>query len=244
MQITLIGYGTMGQLIKKLALARGHNITTIDPQHSEADFKNILEADLTATEMLIDFSSASVVQQNVETAVKNNLPIVIGTTGWNAELEQITKIANDGKIGLLWSSNFSIGVNLYYKIIAEAAKLINNFSNYDVWGTEIHHVGKADSPSGTAKQLEKILLANITRKTTIMEDKLDRKIRPEEIHFSSTRGGLVNFGHTIGFDSPTDAITITHMARNREGYALGAIQSAEWLQGKIGVFSMEDFLNN
>ena len=120
--------------------------------------------------------------------------------------------------------------------------MIDKFDEYDVWGHEIHHYNKADSPSGTAKILEKILLDNIERKTSVVEDKLDRRREPNEIHFSSVRGGPVNFGHTIGFDSAADRILITHEARNRDGYALGAVKAAEWLIGKKGFFSMGDFL--
>ena len=145
-------------------------------------------------------------------------------------------------IGFLYSSNFSIGVNLYFKMVEAAAKLVNKFDEYDVWGHEIHHCNKVDSPSGTAKTLEKILLESIQRKTSVVEDKLDRRRGPSEIHFSSVRGGLVNFGHTIGFDSAADRILITHEARCRDGYALGAVKAAEWLVGKKGFLGMEDFL--
>lgn len=149
---------------------------------------------------------------------------------------------NQSLIGFLWSSNFSIGVNLYFRIIEEAAKMMNQFDEYDVWGHEIHHFNKADSPSGTAKMLGDILTKNIERKTSVVTERLDRKRAPEEIHFSSLRGGAVNFGHTIGFDSAADRILITHEARNRDGYALGAVKAAEWLKERKGFFEMKDFL--
>lgn len=144
----------------------------------------------------------------------------------------------------MWSANFSIGVNVYFDIVAKAAELINKYDEYDVWGTELHHYNKADSPSGTAKELAKILLENIDKKTSVVYDKLDRKINPNEIHFSSTRGGIVNFSHTIGFDSSSDTIVLTHSARDRGGYALGAVKVAEWLDGKKGLFNMNNFLKN
>ena len=111
-------------------------------------------------------------------------------------------------------------MNMYFKIVEAAAKLVNKFDEYDVWGHEIHHYNKADSPSGTAKTLEKILLENIERKTAVVEDKLDRKPEPNELHFSSLRAGAVNFAHTIGFDSAADKILITHEARSRDGYGV------------------------
>ena len=126
----------------------------------------------------------------------------------------------------------------------EASKLVNKFDEYDVWGHEIHHSNKADSPSGTAKTLSEILLKNIDRKDSVFEDKLDRKREDNEIHFSSVRGGPVNFAHTIGFDSAADKILISHEARNRDGYALGAVKAAEWLANKeVGFYTMNDFLN-
>jgi 4-hydroxy-tetrahydrodipicolinate reductase len=132
---------------------------------------------------------------------------------------------------------------LYFRIIEQAAKLINQADEYDVWGHEIHHKNKIDSPSGTAKTLEEILIKNIVHKTSIVEEKLDRKIKDNEIHFSSTRGGLSNFAHTIGFDSEADCIEIKHFARNRNGYALGAIKCAEWLEKQpVGFYTMDDYL--
>lgn len=217
---------------------------------------------LKGIDVVIDFSEAEAVIENVKICNSAGVNLVVGTTGWYERMEEVkrivlensidgssgnlsgavTQIEIQSAIGFLWSSNFSIGVNLYFKIVQEAARLMNSFDEYDIWGHEIHHCNKADSPSGTAKTLEKILLKNIQRKTAVVEDKLDRRREPNEIHFSSVRGGLVNFGHTIGFDSPADRILITHEARCRDGYALGAVKAAEWLVGKKGFFGMEDFL--
>ncbi len=170
--------------------------------------------------------------------------MIIGTTGWYDKLKEVENLAKESDIGVLWSANFSIGVNLYFKIIEKASLLINQYDEYDIWGTELHHNNKADSPSGTTKEISKILLENIGRKTEVIYDKLDRKIKPEEIHFSSTRGGAINFSHTVSFDSPSDTITIIHNARDRGGYALGAVKASEWLNSKKGFFNMNDFLNS
>ncbi len=234
----------MGQKIKEIALARGHTVgVIIDQVHKQANYKNIKEADLSEVDVIIDFSSPSAVIENIKVAIEANKNIVIGTTGWQEKLPEIQKLSESNKIGILWSANFSIGVNLYYKMIERAAELINNYEEYDIWGIELHHNNKADSPSGTAKEISKILLEKIFRKDSAIYDKLDRRINPNEIHFSSTRGGPVNFSHTVGFDSASDTITITHSARDRGGYALGAVKGAEWLNGKYGLFTMEDFLN-
>lgn len=212
-------------------------------------------------EVTIDFSLGDAVFENLQLCSEAGVNLVVGTTGWQGRVEEVRELVEgrggnakagnsnsenakeiQSEIGFLWSSNFSIGVNLYLKIVEEAAKMIDKFDEYDVWGHEIHHYNKADSPSGTAKSLEKILLENIERKTAVVEEKLDRRREPHEIHFSSVRGGLVNFGHTIGFDSAADTITVSHAARSRDGYALGAVKAAEWLAGKKGYFEMGDFL--
>ena len=245
MNIAIVGFGSMGLKIKELAENRGHKIKVIiDPVNPKATHKNIKEADLKDIDLVLDFSSAKAVLENAKVCAYLKKNLVIGTTGWYESLPEIEKIAKENDIGILWSANFSIGVNMYYDIISKAAELINHYDEYDTWGTELHHKNKADSPSGTAKEIAKILLEKIERKNLVVYDKLDRKINPNEIHFSSTRGGAVNFSHTVGFDSVSDTITLTHSARDRGGYALGAIKAAEWLNGKKGVFTMDNFLNN
>lgn len=245
MNIAIVGFGLMGQKAKEFAISRGHKVSIIiDPINDNATHKNIKDADLKEVDLILDFSSKDAVLENVKTAASFKKNIVIGTTDWYENLEEIEKIAKESNIGVLWSANFSIGVNMYYKIIEKASELINKYDEYDIWGTELHHKNKADSPSGTAKEIAKILLEKIKRKSKVIYDKLDRKINPDEIHFSSTRGGPVNFSHTIGLDSESDTITITHSARDRGGYALGSIKGAEWLEGKKGLYNMSDFLNN
>lgn len=285
MKLALFGFGGMGRVVHRIALERDHEIPIIvDPKAPEAKYRTVIlkkdqvsenellrmkydrdqiltPEDLKGVDMVIDFSSAEAVMDNVILCAEAGVNLVVGTTGWYGKMEEVraivesyngnSKVGHDKeegenrmKFGFLCSSNFSIGVNLYFRVIEEAAKLINKFDEYDVWGHEIHHYNKADSPSGTAKTLSKILLNNIERKTSVVEDRLNRKREENEIHFSSVRGGLVNFGHTIGFDSPADRILVTHEARNRDGYGLGAVKAAEWLEGKKGFFGMEDFLEN
>ncbi len=245
MNIALIGYGEMGQALARTCATRGHRIVAIiDPKSSEATSKSLTKAALKNADIAIDFSKAEEVLNNVRVCVSAGVPLVIGTTGWYTQMKEVRAAveSNQKNPGVLWSSNFSTGVHLYLQIVTEAARLVNAVEEYDVWGHEIHHVGKADSPSGTAKTIEKILLDAIKRKTSVVEDKLDRKRKDSEIHFSSVRGGPVNFGHTIGFDSAADRILITHEARNRDGYALGALKAAEWLSGKKGFYGMDEYI--
>lgn len=252
MKIALIGYGGMGKTVRRIAEERGHEVSVIVDPHDEAATAREVTADaLARIDIVIDFSLADAVLANVRICMEAGCNVVMGTTGWYDKVEEVRRmVEREGEkereilpaVGFLWSSNFSIGVNLYFKIIDEAARLMNSFDEYDVWGHEIHHYNKADSPSGTAKTLSKILLDRLDRKTAMVDEKLNRKREHGEIHFSSVRGGAVNFAHTIGFDSPADRILITHEARNRDGYALGAVKAAEWLVGKRGFFGMEDFL--
>lgn len=245
MNLAIIGLGSMGTKIKEIAENRGHIVNvTIDPLNPKATHQKIKDADLSKVDVVIDFSNRDAVIDNALICASFKKNLIIGTTGWYEKTEEIKKIAEENNIGILWSANFSIGVNLYYKIIENASKLINEYDEYDIWGTELHHNNKADSPSGTTKDIAKILLENIDRKDEIIYDRLDRKIKPNEINISSTRGGAINFSHTIAFDSLSDTITLIHNARDRGGYALGAVKATEWLNGKTGFFNMKDFLNN
>ena len=244
MRIAIIGLGGMGMSLKKVAEERNHKVLiTIDPINPLATHKRIEDADLSQIDVAIDFSNATSVVENAKFIANAKKNVVIGATGWYEQLGKIEKIVKENNIGIMWSANFSIGVNMYYEIVKKASELINQYDEYDIWGTELHHNNKADSPSGTAKEIAKILLEKINRKDEVIYDKLDRKINPNEIHFSSTRGGPVNFSHTIGFDSSSDTITIIHSARDRGGYALGAVKAAEWMENKKGLFNMNDFLN-
>ncbi len=247
MNIALIGYGGMGRAVARAAGERGHKVVAIiDHESPEATAKTVNVAALAGADIALDFSEAEAVEANTKTCIEAGLPLVVGTTGWYDRMDAVRTLTEGGskKIGFLWSSNFSVGVHMYFKIIEAAAKLMDRVDEYDVWGTEIHHTGKSDSPSGTAKTLEKILLDAIHRKTSVVEEKLDRKREDSEIHFSSVRGGSVNFGHTIGFDSAADRILITHEARNRDGYALGAVKAAEWLAPKKGFFGMDEYIRD
>lgn len=245
MNIAIIGYGAMGQQIKQLAESQGHQVPTIiSSNHSQATDTRITPENMANIDVAIEFSTPESALENIKATLATNTNIVVGTTGWYEKLPEIKQLTENSNAALLWSSNFSIGVNLYFQIIEKAAQLINNCEDYDIWAHEIHHYNKSDSPSGTAKTLSQILLQNIDRKTEIIDEKLNRKIKPNEIHFSSTRGGPVNFSHTIAFDSAPDTITITHSARSRQGYIAGALKAAEFLQNKKGLYTMQDLLTS
>lgn len=239
MNLALVGYGKMGHEIERLAKGRHTIGLIIDPAleiHSPADatFENI--------DVAIDFTHPSVILDNIKTYCDKKVTAVIGTTGWTDRLEDVRAQVEAAGIGLLWASNFSIGVHLFWETVRRGGELVNRINDYDVFGHEFHHNQKADSPSGTARSTAQILLDTLDRKTALVTQALDRKIEPHELHFSSTRGGSVPGTHSVYFDSPADTIEITHTARNRSGFASGALHCAEWLHGKTGFFSIEDYL--
>lgn len=237
MKIGLIGYGKMGQLVEKIALQRGHQISC--KGHPKELFQEKNDRALRETDLFIDFSHPDAVLGNVThvSALKKNL--VVGTTGWQSNDDAVRKILEESKIGFLFSPNFSLGIHFYMKIIAKAAELFNGAKEYDVALMEQHHNQKVDSPSGTALAIARELMAHVKRKEKVVHN-LNGQIAPNEMLISSTRCGAIPGTHTVLFDSPADTIEITHRARNREGLAHGAVVAAEWLKGKSGIYTLED----
>ncbi len=237
-KIGLIGYGRMGKLIKEISAKNNVEISNIfDP-----NLNNILSdnSDLSNTDIFIDFSTSENILKNAEIILKNKKKLIIGTTGWYDDMDKMKSLCNRYKGGIIVGGNFSIGMNAFYEIINFSSKLFNKLKDYDVYGWEQHHVGKSDSPSGTAKEISTVILNNIERKTIAQFNKLDRKIKPEEFHFASIRGGQISGIHNLQFDSIFDTLTLTHSAKSREGFATGAIEAAKWLLNKKGFFMYKD----
>lgn len=230
-----IGNGGISKAIQMHSLDRNHSVQAVHNRDESWEFDD--------SDVIIECTSPESFLEHFEDLCALQKDIVIVTTGWYEQMDRVRNIVIDADIRVMWSSNFSIGVQLYFKMIQAAAKMINNYEDYDIWATELHHKKKVDAPSGTAKVLGDILIENIDRKSNIIEETLHRSIEEDEIHFSSTRGGVVNFAHTIGFDSAEDVIEIKHTARNRNGYALGVIKAAEWLRKQApGFYGMDDFM--
>jgi len=237
MKIGILGYGRMGHEIEKIAIGLGHSVTaTFDIDHP---FDKT--TDINGSEVLIDFTLAEAVINNLETAAFLGIPIVEGTTGWLDDFDKVKHIDN---LTLIHSPNFSIGVYQYAKIAEYAAKLMGTLDSYDCYLHEWHHAGKADSPSGTARKLTDILLTNLPGKEKAMFDTSHGKIDNKALHVTSTRVGRVPGTHEIGFDSLYDHILLKHQAHGREGFAFGAVKAAEWIKGKKGLFTMDDFMND
>jgi len=251
MNIALIGYGKMGKMIEQAAVAQGHSITVIvDPfaantSNSVQIAKTIADADFNSVDAAIEFTQPDTAAANIFALAERKIPAVVGTTGWHDRIGEITAAVGKAGSSLLWASNFSIGVNMFYRIAWYAAELANIFPEYDIGGFEAHHNKKIDSPSGTAKVLAEGALSRIDRKKKIVWETMNRKPEAEELHFPSLRMGSVPGTHSLFFDSGADTIEITHTARSREGFASGAVRAAEWLclNNRRGVFTVDDMMN-
>ncbi len=240
MNITLIGYGKMGKEIDRLATERGFSVVGRISSSSPPLPENAVRQ----TDVVIHTATPSCVKQHVEEWAARGKNIVVGTTGWYHELPSIQTLVAQHNVGLVYASNFSIGVNILFKIIGEVANLFDRFEEYDAFIHEVHHKGKLDSPSGTALTLGNILLSRMRRKRELLTKAPEGAIKPEQLHISSSRAGAVVGTHCITFDSAADSIEIVHTAKNRSGFALGALLAAEWIHCKRGLFTMEDVFND
>ncbi len=240
LNLGLIGFGRMGKEIARHAKEKGHKIiSTYDSQHRlTADTLN------KSIDVFIDFSNASAVVENVKIVARSGKPMVIGTTGWYDQLDEVKAIVQSAKVGVLYASNFSLGMNLFFRIVEHASELFDKFEEYDPFIHEMHHRKKKDSPSGTALVLGKIVLDKIKRKSDILARNSEGPISPKHLHISSTRAGEVPGTHLVGFDSAADTIELKHTARNRSGFALGALYAAEWIVDKQGLFTMDDLFED
>jgi 4-hydroxy-tetrahydrodipicolinate reductase len=233
MKIAIIGFGKMGREIESVAREQGESIVgTFDVDNP------VTPADLADADICIEFSTPDSVLQNIQVALNAKRDIVVGTTGWYGHLPELKAVVKDS--GLLYSANFSLGMNYFFRVVRYAAELMNRADSYDPYVHEIHHRQKVDSPSGTALRLGQILVDAIDRKKEILTAASEGKISPEMLHVSSTRAGFVAGIHTIGFDSEADFIELKHIAKTRRGFALGALAAARWLGGRKGIFTMDD----
>src|SRR5437867_727566 len=221
MNIALIGYGKMGHEVEQLALTKGHRIVAkCDPAcPGQADIA-ISQDVLRDADVCIEFTHPGAVLENIRKIAALKKALVVGTTGWYEHLPEAESIAKHNGIGLVYAPNFSLGVNLFYQIVEKASELFDHFEDYDVFGSEIHHRQKVDSPSGTAKKLSDIVLKKFPRKKRVVSGSLNRAIAPEELHLVSVRAGQFPGIHSLTFDSPADTIELTHTVRSRSGFAM------------------------
>ncbi len=231
MKIALFGYGKMGKTIERLAIKRGHSIVAkID--------KNLRDGNFTNADVAIDFSVPSEAFNNINQCFQNNIPIISGTTGWLDKMGEAVVTCKEKKGAFIYASNYSLGVNLFFELNKNLAKMMTRFDDYTISMEETHHSQKLDAPSGTAITLAEAIIKNSSKKSWV----LDVTNSNETIPIVSKRIENVPGTHTVNYNSVVDEIEIKHTAKNRDGFALGAIIAAEWLQGKTGVYTMKDVL--
>ncbi|MDR6846628.1 4-hydroxy-tetrahydrodipicolinate reductase [Flavobacterium granuli] len=231
MKIALLGYGKMGHVIERIALERGHEIVLRKDEFNTYD-------GLSSADVAIDFSVPSAAVNNISSCFHTNVPVVSGTTGWLEHYDEMIALCKEKNGGFISSSNFSLGVNLFFEFNEYLAKIMSQFDHYKVDMEEIHHDQKLDAPSGTAISLAKGVIENSNYTNWTLDTP-----KENEIHIEAVRVGTVPGTHTVTYNSEVDSIEIKHTAHNREGFALGAVIAAEWLAGKHGVYTMKDVLN-
>jgi 4-hydroxy-tetrahydrodipicolinate reductase len=242
MRILIVGYGSMGREVEKILAERHHEVAgRVDPSGS-GDYKRISQEILENCDGVIEFALAGGVLENIQAYAGAGVPALIGTTGWEQQRGTAEKIIQEKKGALLWGNNFSIGANIFFALVSRAAALVNGVEEYDVMLNEYHHKRKKDSPSGTALTAAEKILANLDRKSVIQTETLHKAIEEHELHVGSVRGGAIPGIHCMTIDSEADTIEISHTARTRGGFALGAVRGMEWLSGKKGFFSVDDFI--
>ncbi len=226
MKLALIGYGAMGRLVESLAKGEGHEVGAVVTSRESSQGVEGLAETLRGHDAAIDFTVAEAVPSNVEACVRAGVPLVEGTTGWKAHEEAVRAAVERGGGALIYGANFSVGVNLFYRVVARAAELFTAF-DYEPFVEEAHHSRKRDAPSGTALRLRELVAARAGRKVPV----------------ASTRAGHIPGTHRVGFDGLADQIVLTHTARSREGFAAGALVAARWIRGRRGVYEFSETLD-
>lgn len=231
MKIALFGYGKMGKMIEQIAQNRNHTIVAkIDTNSESINYSDF--------DVAIDFSMPNAAFDNITGCLKHNVPVISGTTGWLEHYEEAVDLCTENKGAMIYASNFSLGVNIFFELNVYLAKMMRHLDQYAISMEEIHHTQKLDAPSGTAISLAKGVIENSEYTGWQLDKATDR-----EIPITAKRIEKVPGTHTVSYDSTIDRIDIQHTAHNREGFALGAVIAAEWIIGKTGVYTMKDVLD-
>lgn len=237
MNFAIIGYGQMGKEIEKIAKDRNHNIALIIDADNQPDLEHLADKTI---DVAIEFSCPEAVLDNYKKCFSAGIPVVSGTTGWLNKMPEVISMCDKSEAGFFYASNFSLGVNLFFKLNKHLAKLMQPFKDYKVSINEIHHTRKLDAPSGTAITLAEGIISEIPELTNWKSEEV---LSDNEIPIYSFREGDVPGTHEIIFDSKVDKISIKHEAKSRKGFAMGAVLAAEFMAGKKGFYSMDDLLN-
>jgi 4-hydroxy-tetrahydrodipicolinate reductase len=237
MRIVLIGYGKMGKEIERIAIDRGHQIVSKIDIENPDDLISLTNKEV---DVAIEFSNPISAFSNIMTCIEKQIPIVCGTTGWLEKKSEVEKATQSFDSTFFYASNYSIGVNLFFKLNKQLAKLMQPHAGYDIYTNEIHHVEKKDSPSGTAITIAEGIMSQYSNKKKWVNNEIPGA---DEIAIWSQRESTKPGTHTVKYISKVDQIEVTHEAFSREGFALGAVIAAEWILGKKGVLGMDDMLN-
>ena len=231
MKIAILGYGKMGKEIERIAISRGHEIVI------KSDGNDMY--DISIAHIAIDFSTPESAYNNILNCINNQIPVISGTTGWLKKYDDIVRVCEEKNGALIYASNFSLGVNIFFELNNHLAKMMNKLKDYKVFIEETHHIKKLDSPSGTA-----ITLANgIIENSEFSDWELDKVTSEKNVPIFSKRISDVPGIHKVSYTSDIDKVQINHIAKNRQGFALGALIASEWLVNKKGVYTMKDVLN-
>jgi 4-hydroxy-tetrahydrodipicolinate reductase len=243
MKIALFGYGRMGHEIERMAREMGHAVVaTFDPKAPGVTAAHATAELLKDADVCVEFSLAEAVLANLEAACGAGKPVVIGTTAWESSLPRARQMVESAGTGMIHGPNFAIGVQTLFHVVAECARTLDKLTDCDASVFETHHRGKADSPSGTAKRLARVLIDNLRAKDTMVAGDLQRAIKPNELHVASQRLGVDPGTHVVTFDLGDETVTIKHAARSRAIFARGALKAAEWIIGRKGVYEFTDML--
>jgi 4-hydroxy-tetrahydrodipicolinate reductase len=227
MRIAIVGYGKMGRLIEQLSATEGFEIALKLDEYNNENGAGMTAQNFAGIDVAIEFSTPHAVVANIRRLAELGVNMVVGTTGWLSDLDQVKAIVEQRQVGLVWSANFSIGINVFQRLVAEAARLLQHQGQYEAWAWEIHHSAKKDAPSGTLlKLVEEMRSAGWDR----------------AIDQSSSRAGSIPGTHEIGFDSSADTITLRHTARSREGFARGALKAARFIAGNKGFYEFGEII--
>jgi 4-hydroxy-tetrahydrodipicolinate reductase len=227
LNLALLGYGKMGKAIAGIAPDRAFDVRLILDIDSNPDGAGITEENFRGIDVAIDFTQPDVVVDNIRRVAALGVSLVVGTTGWNDRFAEVEKMVNESGIGLVYAANFSIGVQLFYRLAREAARIFAPYAMYEPYIVEAHHKFKKDAPSGTALELKR---------------RVEPLLPSREIPTSSVRGGYIPGTHELGFDSEADTVMVRHSARSRQGFAEGALYAARWVAGKKGIFAFDKIL--
>ena len=246
MKFALVGYGKMGRSIEAAAAARGHTLRAVVDRDDRKGgvLRKIGGASFRGVAVAFEFTEPASARDHVVALLERGIAVVCGTTGWDAGDAAVRRAAKGSKAGAVIAPNFSIGMNLFYAAVEDAARSYLAVGGYDPWIAEWHHRGKADAPSGTARRLAAIVAETAPGGTVVREGLPNAPLAPGDVHVAAIRAGSQPGRHLVGFDGVDDAVTLEHVARGREGFARGAVLAAEWLRGRKGVYGFDAVLSD